>query len=122
MAALQRTGVIKPALLQPWMDEWRASLSTDDLARRFVQCGFKAVLVCVDPRQIDVSHCGSDFDAALLNALPSAADPCGERGEFHTLSYGGPLFKADLSLRRGESVLRDGRFQFTDFLLEAPPA
>jgi len=33
MAALQRTGVIKPALLQPWMDEWRASLSTDDLAR-----------------------------------------------------------------------------------------
>jgi hypothetical protein len=33
MAALQRTGVIKSALLQPWMDEWRASLSTGDLAR-----------------------------------------------------------------------------------------
>jgi hypothetical protein len=31
------------------------------------------------------------------------------------------LFSADLALRRGESVLRDGRFQFTDFLLQSPP-
>ncbi len=45
-------------------------------------------------------------------------DPCGERGEFHTLSYAGPLFRQPLKLRRGESVLRDGRFQFTDFMLD----
>ncbi|MFI4959105.1 MAG: hypothetical protein ACHP7C_08085, partial [Lysobacterales bacterium] len=56
--------------------------------------------------------------AALLDALPAAVDPSGERGEFHTLSYAGPLFRQPLKLRRGESVLRDGRFQFTDFLLD----
>ena len=33
LEALQRTGLIKPALLQPRMDEWHASLSTGDLAR-----------------------------------------------------------------------------------------
>jgi hypothetical protein len=27
------------------------------------------------------------------------------------------LFRQPLNLNRGESVLRDGRFQFTDFLL-----
>jgi len=34
------------------------------------------------------------------------------------LSYAGPLFRQPLKLRRGESVLRDGRFQFTDFILD----
>jgi diphthamide synthase (EF-2-diphthine--ammonia ligase) len=61
---------------------------------------------------------GEDFDAALLDALPAGVDPCGERGEFHTLSHAGPLFRQPLALRRGESVLRDGRFQFTDFILD----
>jgi hypothetical protein len=28
------------------------------------------------------------------------------------------LFRQPLKLRRGESVLRDGHFQFTDFLLD----
>ena len=61
--------------------------------------------------------CGRAFDNALLDTLPAGVDPCGERGEFHTLSYGGPLFRQALALRRGESALRDGRFQYTDFLL-----
>ena len=33
MATLRRTGVLKSTWLQPRMDEWRASLSTGDLAR-----------------------------------------------------------------------------------------
>ena len=50
-------------------------------------------LVCVDPRQIDVSHCGSEFDArAARTRCPATADPCGERGEFHTFVYDGPMF------------------------------
>lgn len=91
---------------------------TAALSRRFVSEGHRAMLCCVDTRQLDASHCGRDYDAALLDALPASVDPCGERGEFHTLSYAGPLFSQPLKLRRGESVLRDGRFQFSDFLLD----
>lgn len=103
--------------------QWRAVFplwgeDTGALARRFVAEGHRAVLCCVDTQQLDGSYCGRRFDGALLDALPAGVDPCGERGEFHTLSFGGPLFARELSLRRGESVLRDGRFQFTDFLLE----
>jgi diphthamide synthase (EF-2-diphthine--ammonia ligase) len=50
--------------------------------------------------------------------LPAGVDPCGENGEFHTLSYGGPLFDYDMRILRGESVLRDERFQYIDFLLD----
>ncbi|HEV2623458.1 MAG TPA: ATP-binding protein [Frateuria sp.] len=91
---------------------------TAALSRRFVGEGHRAVLCCVDTQQLDADYCGRAYDGALLDRLPAGVDPCGERGEFHTLSYGGPLFARELALRRGESVLRDGRFQFTDFLLD----
>ena len=103
--------------------EWRAVFpiwggDTATLSRRFVAEGHQAMLCCVDAQQLDASFCGRPFDGALLDALPAGVDPCGERGEFHTLSFGGPLFRTPLALRKGESVLRDGRFQFTDFLLD----
>jgi uncharacterized protein (TIGR00290 family) len=100
---------------------WRAHFplwgeDTAALARRFVAEGHRAALCCVDTQQLDAGFCGREFDRALLDALPGNVDPCGERGEFHTLSFGGPLFGRTLALRRGETVLRDGRFAFTDFL------
>jgi uncharacterized protein (TIGR00290 family) len=103
-------------------ENWRAVFplwgeDTAALSRRFVGDGHRALLCCVDTQQLDADFCGRPYDAALLDALPAGVDPCGERGEFHTLSYAGPMFRQPLALRRGESVLRDGRFQFTDFML-----
>ena len=96
---------------------------TRELAREFMAQGHRAVLTCVDTTQLDGAFSGRQYDAALLDELPDGVDPCGERGEFHTLSHGGPLFARDLPLRRGASVLRDDRFRYTDFVLEgAPPA
>jgi uncharacterized protein (TIGR00290 family) len=90
---------------------------TRELSREFVSRGHRAVLTCVDTTQLAARFSGREFDVALLDGLPAGVDPCGERGEFHTLSYAGPMFARRLELRRGESVLRDGRFQYTDFLL-----
>ncbi|HVI54778.1 MAG TPA: ATP-binding protein [Luteibacter sp.] len=91
---------------------------TASLGRHFVTAGHRAALCCVDTTQLDAGFCGRDYDGALLDALPQGVDPCGENGEFHTLSFGGPLFAHDMRLARGESLLRDGRFQYTDFLLD----
>ncbi|MBP1474594.1 hypothetical protein J7I44_09805 [Frateuria sp. MAH-13] len=105
--------------------QWRALFpiwgeDTAALSRRFVGEGHRALLCCVDTQQLAADYCGRPYDGALLDSLPSGVDPCGERGEFHTLSCGGPLFTRELRLRRGEPVLRDERFQFTDFLLDEP--
>jgi diphthamide synthase (EF-2-diphthine--ammonia ligase) len=51
-----------------------------------------------------------------LRELPSHVDPCGERGEFHTWVYAGPLLDEPLALHTGEQVLRDERFQYCDLL------
>lgn len=90
---------------------------TRALSRSFVEGGYRAVLTCVDTTQFDARFSGREYDATLLDELPAGVDPCGENGEFHTLSYSGPLFTQALKLRRGESVLRDERFQYTDFVL-----
>ena len=89
---------------------------TGALARAFVDAGFEATLVCVDPRQIDASFCGRAFDADLLRDLPDTADPCGENGEFHTFVTAGPIFSAPVPVEHGETVERDG-FVFHALLL-----
>ena len=90
---------------------------TARLAREMIAGGLRAELCCVDSTQLDPSFAGRPFDAALLDALPAAADPCGERGEFHTCVSAGPMFAAPLALQRGDTVLRDQRFAYTDFTL-----
>ena len=88
---------------------------TAALARRFVGDGFRAVLACVDPRQVDARFCGRDFDLALLAELPAGADPCGENGEFHTFVADGPIFSHPVPVARGEVVERGG-FWFCDLV------
>ena len=90
---------------------------TAKLAREMIDGGLRAELCCVDTTQLDAGFAGRAFDEALLHELPDAVDPCGERGEFHTCVSAGPMFARPISIERGETVLRDGRFAYTDFEL-----
>lgn len=95
---------------------------THALAKEMQAGGLRATLCCVDTTQLDARFAGRVFDAALLDELPGGVDPCGERGEFHTCVSAGPMFAAPLALATGETVLRDGRFAYTDLVLDQMPA
>ena len=97
--------------LTPIFPIW--GLPTDALARDMVRAGLKARLTCVDPKQLPASFAGREFDAALLADMPASVDPCGERGEFHTFAYDGPMFRHPVPIQTGEIVTRDG-FVFAD--------
>jgi uncharacterized protein (TIGR00290 family) len=106
--------------LSPIFPIW--GISTQELARKMIGAGLRARLTCVDPKQISASFVGREFDASLLAELPPGIDPCGERGEFHTFAYDGPMFREPVRIQLGESVERDG-FVFADLALEvAKPA
>ena len=90
---------------------------TAALARAMIEGGLRADLCCVDTTQLDAGFAGRAFDEALLADLPAGVDPCGENGEFHTCVSAGPMFTAPIALERGDIVLRDGRFAYTDFTL-----
>jgi uncharacterized protein (TIGR00290 family) len=86
---------------------------TTALAREMVAGGLRARLTCVDPKVLDPRLVGREFDGTLLDELPVSIDPCGERGEFHTFAYGGPMFDRPIPIQTGEVVERDG-FVFAD--------
>jgi uncharacterized protein (TIGR00290 family) len=89
---------------------------TPELAREFIDLGFRAVLCCVDTQALPADFTGREFDEALLRDLPVGVDPCGENGEFHTFVYDGPLCQTPIAFERGERVLSEGRFSYCDLL------
>jgi diphthamide synthase (EF-2-diphthine--ammonia ligase) len=81
-----------------------------------VASGMAARITCVDSRVLDRRFAGCDFDAAFLADLPPTVDPCGERGEFHSFAYAGPMFSSAIPIQDGQIVERDG-FVFADLQL-----
>jgi len=99
--------------LDPMFPLW--GLDTASLAREMIGAGVGAILTCVDPRKVEAALAGRDYDIPLLAALPDTVDPCGERGEFHTFVWDGPMFRAPVPVERGVVVERDG-FVFADLM------
>jgi uncharacterized protein (TIGR00290 family) len=99
--------------IEPLFPLW--GLPTTVLAPDMVRAGVKSRVTCVDPKKLDRSFAGREFDAEFLRALPPEVDPCGENGEFHTFVYDAPVFRRPLAIRNGEVVERDG-FVFADII------
>jgi uncharacterized protein (TIGR00290 family) len=111
----ERLGAIHKQCLFPL---WGSDTAT--LAREFIAAGFRALVVCVDTRTLDPAFAGRCFDQDFLRDIPNAVDPCGERGEFHTFVFDGPIFSSPLAIARGEVVVREG-FAFCDVMPASVP-
>lgn len=90
--------------------------NTKQLAKTFLNLGFKAIITCVDSRALDRSFVGRLFDNEFLAALPSNVDQCGENGEFHTFVFDGPIFSHPIRFKKGKIVFRENRFYFVDLV------
>lgn len=92
---------------------------TRKLSREMVAAGLGARITCLNPKVMDRRFAGREFDNALLDELPESIDPCAERGEFHTCSYKGPMFRHPVPIETGITVERDG-YVFTDLTIAQP--
>ena len=88
---------------------------TAELLRTFIDLGFKAIVTCIDAKVLDQKFVGRIIDDNFLAELPPNIDPCGEKGEFHSFVFDGPIFKERIEFTTGEVVLRDS-FYFCDLL------
>jgi uncharacterized protein (TIGR00290 family) len=50
------------------------------LVKRFIEQGFKSVVICINDKYLDKSFVGRMIDDSFLNDLPDGVDPCGENG------------------------------------------
>ena len=103
--------------LTPLFPLW--GIPTPGLAEEMVDGGLRAILTCVNPKQLDRSFAGRQFDRRLLRDLPAGVDPCGERGEFHSFAYAGPMYASPITATAGDIVDRDG-FVFADVIAATP--
>ena len=103
--------------LTPLFPLWE--LPTGQLAREMIGSGLRARITCVDPKALDASFAGREFDGALLGDLPPGADPCGENGEFHTFAYDGPMFRVKIGIEEGE-VREINGFVYADLKRTGP--
>jgi hypothetical protein len=97
--------------LHPAAASLMASSVAEELLLINVSRCLRAKLACVDAKQLTESFAGREFDDALH------VDPCGERGEFHTCVYAGPMFTAPVRLEGGEAVDL-AELVFADFKFE----
>ena len=89
--------------LRPSLPLWLEK--RDDLLSEFINEGFKAVIVTVNRRYLDDTWIGREIDGAFVNdlkALGGDVDLCGERGEYHSFVYDGPIFRRPVPLERGK--------------------
>jgi uncharacterized protein (TIGR00290 family) len=108
-----RGRMLKGTGIEPLFPLWCTPAATQALARRMLGSGLSAILTCVDPKQLPETFVGRLYDGALLAELPDGVDPCGERGEFHTFCFSGPMFVSEIAVQAGDTVSRDG-FCFID--------
>jgi diphthine-ammonia ligase len=83
--------------------------STTMLFHEWVASGSEAVMVTTRAALLDESWLGRRLEAGLLPLLDAlGVDPCGERGEYHTVVTNTPLFSRPLTLRQCGRVQHSG--------------
>jgi diphthine-ammonia ligase len=106
-------GVCKALGIQALEPLW--GKNTEDVLRDFISTGFKAVVISAQSRSIAREWIGRPVDMLFLQYLKTRpnVDICGEKGEYHTLVLGGPLFKGEIEIVASEIVEKDG-YRFLD--------
>jgi uncharacterized protein (TIGR00290 family) len=89
--------------------------NTKDLANEMIENGLRSVITTIDPKVLDKSFAGGQFGPDFHNDLPEKIDPCGENGEFHSVTIAGPMFDRPIDVKTGEVIERDG-FIFADVI------
>lgn len=81
----------------------------EEVAREFVDSGFRAIVVSARADLFAKDILGRVIDHSFIDDLRKRnICPCGENGEFHTFVYDGPLFRSRINISETEEVLKEG--------------
>ena len=83
--------------------------STLALFHDWIASGAEAIIVTARAEFLDASWLGRPLRLEMVEEFARlGVDPCGERGEYHTVVTNSPLFSAPINVVQGERVLRSG--------------
>jgi uncharacterized protein (TIGR00290 family) len=76
----------------------------------FIAMNFKTLICAADASLFSSDQIGKVIDRDYVQTFPDGVDYCGERGEYHTFVFDGPLFKNPATFNLGEVVKKSYRF------------
>ena len=79
---------------------------TRQLIQDFIKSGFKTAVCAADAKFFGKETAGKIIDQDFIESLPQGVDPCGERGEFHTFVFEGPVFQKPVPYQTGEAIYK----------------
>jgi diphthine-ammonia ligase len=84
----------------------------EELLNTFIKDGFRALIVAVDAQVLNEDWLGREIDTDFVRDATSLGtiDLCGERGEYHTFVYDGPIFRTPLFIEISQKILCDGNW------------
>jgi diphthine-ammonia ligase len=99
-------------LLPLWLKE------REEILINFIDAGFKAIVVATDERYLGEEWLGREINRAFIHDLKTLnqVDLCGEKGEYHTFVYDGPIFERPVEFSIIRKALMD-----SNWLLELAP-
>ena len=82
--------------------------ATKDIVSDFIASGFEAVIISAKSELIGQEWMGRYVDRDFINYLSDQGiDPCGEKGEYHTLVVNGPIFKSMIEIEQSRIIQRN---------------
>lgn len=109
--------VCKEMDIKPILPLWKGK--REELLNDFINAGFKAIVVVTQADSLGKEWLGREVNKEFIEKLKSLEhiDLCGERGEYHTFVYDGPIFKNTVKFIAGEKFLID-RYWFLELKKE----
>ncbi|MFA5144555.1 MAG: diphthine--ammonia ligase [Candidatus Omnitrophota bacterium] len=101
-------GVCRELNVEAIMPLW--GRDTRELAAEIIDSGFKTIVVSTRAEFLGEEWLGCKIDKRFIEEIGPEIDPCGEKGEFHTFVYSGPIFKEPVKFRTGGKILKDNHW------------
>jgi len=96
--------------IKPLLPLWKED--REELLKKFIRVGFKAIVVATKADLLGKEWLGRKIDEELIKDLKkvNGVDLCGEKGEYHTFVYDGPIFKRPVKFTTGKKAFRNKRW------------
>jgi len=100
----RETGI--KAILPLWNEE------REKLLKEFINSGFKAIVCSTNSEFLDKEWLGRPIDDDFIKDLKDLGniDICGEKGEYHTFVYDGPIFKKTVNFLVARKFMKDKKW------------
>ncbi len=99
---------------------------TSEVLNEEVSEGFRSIFTCLGKQWFSEEWVGRELNETSVKDLEALAkesgvDPCGERGEYHTMVIDGPIFKEAIKISKFSKEKHDNRLfiKISEFSLKA---